>query len=130
MDARRATIVVVESAPLLRKVLRKIVEQGGYHVLTAKDGHETLKLAAEHFRAIDLVITSIELTDMTGPDLALRLAIDFQITRILLVSSRCRKGLALDDRWRHLQKPYFPSQVLDTVREMLTSGPERGIGFA
>lgn len=130
MDARRATIVVVEPAPLLRKVLQKILAQGGYHVLTAKDGHEALDLAAEHFNAIDLVITSVELTDMTGPNLARRLAGNFPNVGVLLLSSHPRRVMALDKGWRYLQKPYFPSEVLDTVREMLKSGPERAIGFA
>ena len=130
MGARRATIVVVESAPLLRKMLRKILEQGGYNVLTAKDGAQALHLAAEHSSSIDLVITNGELTDTTGLDLARRLASNFPNVRVLLVSSHSRKGVTLDDGWRHLQKPYFPSEVLDTVREMLASGPERGIGFA
>jgi DNA-binding response OmpR family regulator len=63
-DARKSRVLVVDDEESVRITTAAILEQEGYEVSTAADGHEALATAARgHF---DLVLTDLRMDDMDG----------------------------------------------------------------
>ena len=60
------TILVVEDQPLLRELVRRILQQKGYRVLEAPDGEEAIKVAESAARPIQLVITDVVMPGMNA----------------------------------------------------------------
>lgn len=56
-------VLVVDDQPLIREVVRTMLETRGFAVVTAKDGHEALRVFADVEPAIALVDV-----DMPGPN--------------------------------------------------------------
>lgn len=58
------TILVVEDNELNMKLVKTLLEFGGYHVLTAIDAEKGIQLAREHHP--DLILMDIQLPGMDG----------------------------------------------------------------
>jgi CheY-like chemotaxis protein len=63
------TILVVDDEELIREMLKEYLEDKGYAVLTAKDGHEALAVYEKMQAEIDLVITDLGMPEMGGEEL-------------------------------------------------------------
>jgi CheY-like chemotaxis protein len=63
---RGETVFVVEDEPFLRELLRAILEEQGYAVLSAESGADALRVAAAHDGSIDVVLTDLLMPGMTG----------------------------------------------------------------
>jgi two-component system, NtrC family, response regulator AtoC len=59
-------VLVVEDRPSLRKLMRRALEQGGYRVTVAEDGHEGERRARAG--GFDLVLTDLKLPGPSGLD--------------------------------------------------------------
>jgi hypothetical protein len=68
----KATILVVDDEPEVRKLVCAMAAQLGYHVLTAGSGPRALTLH-KLFRPIDLLVTDVVMQGMSGPVLAERM---------------------------------------------------------
>lgn len=70
----RIAILVVDDEEALRCYLSRILQDAGYHVLTASDGvHALCTLRSSRF-PVQLVITDVCMPRMGGPELAARVA--------------------------------------------------------
>ena len=68
------TILLVEDEPVLRALLRRRLEAGGYRVLEAENGEHALRLAAEQPEgSIGSVLADVLMQGVQGRDLAARL---------------------------------------------------------
>ena len=65
------TILVVEDYADTQQMLKLLLEESGYAVLTATTGNEALTAAANN--EIDLILTDFSLPDMSGPGVVRRL---------------------------------------------------------
>jgi CheY-like chemotaxis protein len=70
-EVETATVLVVEDEGVVRGVLMRILSLQGYRVLGAASGAEAVATAQEG--RIDLLVTALEVADMTGPELVERL---------------------------------------------------------
>jgi PAS domain S-box-containing protein len=68
------TILLVEDEPEVARLAGDILSDHGYTVLTATRPTEALRIAERHPGRIDLLLTDVVLPEMSGPDLASRLA--------------------------------------------------------
>ena len=71
--APSGTLLVAEDDDMLRGLIRAMLEQGGYSVITARTGEEALEVVAAYGGGIDALITDVIMPGMRGPELAARL---------------------------------------------------------
>jgi len=120
---RGETILLVEDAQRVRAVVREILEMSGYVVLEARQGAEALELSNRHAGTIHLLVTDVVMPQMSGRELAQRLATLRPELKVLYMS-----GYTDDAIVRHgvlasgiafLSKPFTPNALALKVREVL-----------
>jgi CheY-like chemotaxis protein len=65
----RSTILVVDDEPAVLNLVKVILEAAGYAVLGACSGQEALALCQNQNHLIDLLLTDIDMPDVSGPEL-------------------------------------------------------------
>jgi hypothetical protein len=120
------TILVVEDADIVRELVKTMLEDYGYEVLTAASGGEALAVAARLNGKFDLVITDVVMRGMNGRELVEALAVRYPALKLLYTSGYpadtiVRHGIA-DARAAFIEKPYLPQELARKVREVL-DGP-------
>jgi PAS domain S-box-containing protein len=122
------TVLVVEDEDVLRGVVSKFLRRFGYNVLAARHGGDALLLCERHPDPIHLLLTDVVMPQMSGRELAERLASLRPDMRVLFMS-----GYTADELDNHggpelpgplLQKPFNPMVLAHKVRELLD--PEVG----
>ena len=68
-SARLARILIVDDEPSVRRMLRRLLSEGGYRIVEAGDGAEALEIAIRDESGFDLVITDIKMPVMDGREL-------------------------------------------------------------
>src|SRR3989475_4374991 len=106
------TILLTEDEPLVRTLARKVLELARYRVLVAASGVEALALAGRHEGPIHLLLTDVVMPEMSGRELARRLASLRPDVRVLYMSGYADEAIAqhgvLDPGTAFLQKPFTP----------------------
>ena len=121
------TLLVVEDEPSVRHLARGILEAQGYHVLSAANGQEGLRVAREHKGApIRLVVTDVIMPEMGGKAMADWLKTTYPDLKTLFTSGYTDEAIAhdgvLDAGVEFLPKPYTPAILTRKVRELLDNG--------
>jgi CheY-like chemotaxis protein len=116
-------ILLVEDDDQVRAVARGILVKHGYHVIEARNGGEALLISEKHPGTIHLLLSDVVMPQMSGPELARRLASTRPDMRVLCMSgytddSIVRHGV-LEARLAFLQKPITPDALATRVREVL-----------
>ena len=126
---RAETILVVEDESMIRELAHRILDDAGYDILTAADGDEAIRLAAQHADTIDLMLTDVVLPGISGHELAKRLSTSPHHTPVLYMSGYTDGAIVhhgvLDPGIPFIQKPFTPSQLLAKVREVLDTHAAR-----
>jgi two-component system cell cycle sensor histidine kinase/response regulator CckA len=112
----RETILVVEDEEPLRSLIRRLLVRGGYRVVEAADGDEAVALAKASKVPIDLLLTDVMLPHRNGRDVAQAVASAYPNVRILFMSGY---GENTPPGAARLEKPFGPSKLATTVRELL-----------
>jgi signal transduction histidine kinase len=123
------TILLVEDDSQVRAVARNILRRSGYLVLEASDAREAVTHAERHEGTIHLLLTDVVMPQMSGPELARRLARLRPATKIVCMSGYTddtivRHGV-LDARVAYVQKPLTPDTLNAKIREILDAPPGR-----
>jgi signal transduction histidine kinase/CheY-like chemotaxis protein len=119
------TILLVESEPLLRKLLRIVLEEAGYIVLETPDAVSAATTSATHAGPIHLLLTDIVPRDGTGPTLAAALRRTRPDLQVLYMSGYAEQATANDATGLAerdaviLPKPISPDALLNKVRAIL-----------
>ncbi len=115
-----ATVLLVDDDPALRKTLERSLSRWGYEVLTAANGGEALRVAAQHPRRIDLLLTDIAMPGISGLDLAYQLGRDRPEAAVLFLSGSPEvkdSDLARDARF--IEKPFRAEELARRIEEAL-----------
>jgi two-component system cell cycle sensor histidine kinase/response regulator CckA len=117
------TILLVEDQDQVRAIVLSILRRQGYRVVAAQHAGEALLLSEKHSEPIDLLLTDVVMPQMSGPELAKRLAATRPEMRVLCMSgytddSIVRYGV-LETGVAFLQKPITPAALARKVREVL-----------
>jgi CheY-like chemotaxis protein len=118
-----AKILIADDEAHIRHILKNKLDASGFTTWVAHDGQEALSLALELLP--DLLITDLQMPEMNGLELCLRLRAEpstAQIPAIMLTS----RGDILTDQQKAqakiawlLDKPFSPRLLLTTVQEVL-----------
>lgn len=118
-------ILIVDDSATLCVIMTRILQKAGYQVVVAANGQEGL-IKALHERP-QCAILDVVLPGMSGFSLCRQLrSMDPQHTLSIIMIST--KNTAIDQRWglrqgadRYLPKPFTEEQLVETVREVLTT---------
>ena len=122
------TILLVEDEEAIRLLCREVLEGQGYRVFTSENGEDALRVAGEVDGPIHLLIADVVLPRLSGDVLAATLRQQQPAMAVLFIS-----GLSDHVRQMHpapgedahfLQKPFSPSRLCRTVRDLLDRSPE------
>lgn len=117
------TILVVEDEPAVRGSAKRILEAAGYHVLTAVDGQDGLRVAKDHSGMIDLAVTDVVMPRMSGAAFARQMAMQDPQTRILFMSGYAGDVIMhhgrLDPGTQFIGKPFNATELTRKVRSVL-----------
>lgn len=87
----RATVLLAEDEPMIRKLAAHVLRARGYDVIEAVDGQQAWERMSE---AVDVIVTDITMPRMTGIELALRVRAECPGVPVLLVSGYSHDGVA------------------------------------
>ena len=117
------TLLVVEDEGVVRNLVRKRLQRDGYTVLEANHGEEALRIAIRYEGTIDLMVTDVVLPNMSGRQLAERMATIRSDTRVLYMSGYADSAIVqhgvLDPGIAFLRKPFTLDALASKVREVL-----------
>jgi CheY-like chemotaxis protein len=122
------TILVVEDDTTLRRLAAKLLQDGGYHVLEAKDADDALGIMADRESEIDLLLTDVVLPGSNGAELAKQAKASRPQLRSLFMSGYTgdlvgRQGVPMEQS-HFLEKPFRKRSLLTKVYSVLHAGPE------
>jgi signal transduction histidine kinase/CheY-like chemotaxis protein len=116
------TVLLVEDDPGVRSLMRTGLERYGYSVLAAADGDEAVRVARQHGRPIDLVVTDVLMPGSTGPQTVARLRERDPSLAALFISGYTADALpheATIGEAAFLQKPFTPALLAARMRSIL-----------
>jgi len=117
------TILVVEDDKNLREITVKLLEDGGYKVVDARDSEDALRIVAASQPEIDLVLTDVIMPAISGPELVRRASEGQPNLRALFMSGYTgdlvsRYGAAIQES-SFLEKPFTKRSLLLKVGAIL-----------
>ena len=117
------TVLVVDDTESVLSISRSILENCGYHVLTAWDGDEALRLYDNHRDEIDLVLTDMVMPRRNGRELLQCIRERGGDLPVMLMSGfaqdQSREELIATGFAAVLAKPFTPTGLSDVLRETL-----------
>lgn len=119
-----ATILAVDDMRSMRDLVKSVLEKRGHQVITQEDGVEALNYAKSN--SVDLVITDINMPNMTGLTLAgeLRKLPSYHKTPILMLTTEDADVKKQEARtvgangW--IQKPFNPERLVNAVEKTMS----------
>ncbi len=119
----RETILVVEDAPSVRRLLAQTLRLAGYRVWDAANGLEALQRWQEHEAQIDLLFTDLVMPEgLNGLELARRMRQGKPALKVIISSGYRLETAgppAASEGVLFLSKPYPVGTMLEKVRECL-----------
>ncbi|MGA3095900.1 MAG: response regulator [Bryobacteraceae bacterium] len=116
------TILVVDDNEDVLKVVAAILEHASFRVLVAHSGPDALKVAEEADGKIDLLLSDVEMPQMSGPDLGETLKKTRPGLHVMLMSGGGAGNLlVLNYGWAYIQKPFVAVKLVQMVTEVLNS---------
>jgi CheY-like chemotaxis protein len=122
-----ATIMVVDDQGEIGRMARDVLEPAGYSVILTSDPYEAVRLAKDHSRTIDLLLTDVVMPLMDGRELARRILAIRPVMKVVLMSAYDVSGVSATG-WPFIAKPFgiegLRQKIAKTLRERSReSGP-------
>lgn len=119
------TILLVEDNAAVRTVAARILREEGYHVIEASLPSEAREQCFSGSERIDLLLSDINMPELTGPELAEELTGHAPDLRVLFMSGYSEghvgKVTPSIDGAHYLEKPFSPESLASAVRAALAS---------
>jgi PAS domain S-box-containing protein len=118
-----ATVLVAEDDPGLRQLMVRVLSRNGYLVLVAEDGERAVELAHNAGESLDLLVSDVVMSELSGPELAAELQGRNPRLRILLTSGTADESVLdglLPGTSAFMAKPFRPSALIDQVYDLLS----------
>jgi two-component system cell cycle sensor histidine kinase/response regulator CckA len=114
------TILVVEDDGAVLEIVTLILKSAGFTVLSSNSASEAIRLVAEFPGVIHLLLSDVEMPDIVGPDLAVKLKAIRPNLRVILMSGHADGAiLILNYGWHFIRKPFLPGLLVVAVKDVL-----------
>jgi PAS domain S-box-containing protein len=118
------TVLLAEDDDGVRALAELVLSRYGYTVLSARDGIQALRIAAEHPEPIDLLLTDVIMPRMKGPELADMLVGTRPGMRVLYMSGYADETMLPNvASLTVVPKPFSEEKLVRLVREALDRSP-------
>jgi DNA-binding NtrC family response regulator len=116
------TILVVDDNAAVLRVVVEILERAHFMVLSAADGAGAVELAGKTEGRIDLLLSDVDMPQMSGPDLGLTLKKNRPDLHVMLMSGGDNGNLlVLNYGWAFIQKPFVATKLVQMILAVLHS---------
>jgi len=119
------TVLLAEDDPVVRHVLRLVIEFYGDRVIEAEDGARAVALAASHDGPLDLLVTDIMMPGFNGAQVCEQIRALRPELPTLFISGYYPEAVfseaGLPARSAFLAKPFMPEDFTDAVDHLLAS---------
>ena len=117
-----ATILVVDDTEIVLKSVVAFLKHANYRVLSADSGPDAIKLAEQTEGVIDLLLSDVDMPQMTGPNLGEALKKTRPDMHVMLMSGGSNGNLlVLNYGWAFIEKPFVGSKLVEMVKDVLNS---------
>jgi CheY-like chemotaxis protein len=123
-----ASILLVEDEPLVRTLVKKILEKCGYTVTEAESGEEAISVCRARPEGFDLLITDIVLKGIHGNEVADAVRHLFPNVRVLYMSGYTDKDVPQRQGVQILLKPFSSVELLAQVQKTFAIEQDLAIG--
>jgi len=117
MGERTRTVLIVDDDPQILRLVAEMLKPRNVTILLAPRPLEALQIC-EH-QTIDLLISDMRMPEMDGVNLAQRVLKLHPEASVLLISGHFQEAPPAAKQIRFLAKPFFPSELIRHLREML-----------
>jgi DNA-binding NtrC family response regulator len=118
MDESARTVLIVDDDTQILRLVEKMLKHRQFRILVSPRPTEALEICQRE--SVQLVISDIAMPEMDGRKLAQKVRELRPETAILLISGHYREGApAPSEAIRFLKKPFFPSDLLEALRELI-----------
>ena len=125
----RETILVVDDNELVLEGVVKILEMANFRVLSAPNAAIALNLAEGTPATIDMLLSDVEMPQMSGPDLGEMLKKSRPDMHVMLMSGGSNGNLlVLNYGWAYIQKPFVSQKLVQMVTDVLHSPNRSQLG--
>ncbi len=122
--SKERTILIVDDSVSILELLKLILEQEGYKVISASDGKDALKHFTEK-ADIDLLLTDLHMPNMNGLELIkeVRKKAEFKYMPILFLTTETKTEIKKEAKeagatgW--ITKPFDKERLLRTIKKVL-----------
>ena len=126
MSEIKHTILVIEDEELLLDLLKEMLEDEGYRVLTAADGPQAVDLYRTEKEKVSLVLSDMGLPSMGGWEVLQQLKAINPFVKVILSSgfmdSKVRQDMLSAGAKDFIQKPYMPEKVIQKIQDTICGG--------
>jgi two-component system, cell cycle sensor histidine kinase and response regulator CckA len=124
-DRNETMILLAEDEPAVRNLVRTMLCQSGYAVLTANDGAEALAICEAFANEIHLLLTDATMPLMDGLTVAAVVRSKRPGIKVIIMSGNTIETIRAENKPdAFLRKPFIPPTLLDCVQRVLASkGP-------
>lgn len=117
-------ILIVDDSGLARRSMRQMLQEAGYTVEEAKDGHEAIE--KYYLRRPDLVLLDMVMEGLNGMEVLQKLKEMDPQAEVVIASADIQKATEAEARAAgaigYVTKPYDRERVLETVSKVLAGG--------
>jgi two-component system cell cycle sensor histidine kinase/response regulator CckA len=118
-QASPPTVLLVDDDDAVRQFLEACLMRTGYTIMAARDGADALNLLKRTESEIDLLVTDVDMPQMSGMELADITTAARPQCEVLLVSGKPLPPEADGHGWEFLPKPFTPDVFIGAVEAML-----------
>lgn len=124
------TVLVVDDDPEILELITFVLSRQSYRVLEAANGQDALDVAADYAAPIHLIISDVNMPQMSGWKLLERLRAWYPSIRFLMMSGYPQPADSIADMagtpTAFLAKPFTADELSSAVRELLERRTRRG----
>ena len=124
----RETILIVDDNPAVLKFVGVALKEANFVVVSANSGPSAIQIAQRTEGRIDLLLSDVDMPEMTGPELGEALKKVRPEIHVMLMSGGTNGNLlVLNYGWAFIEKPFVATKLVQMIENVLHS-PDRSQG--